>query len=141
MGLWFWWVVAALVIYIIEIFTSGFAVACFCFGCGAAAISAAIAPDTIWLQLLLFAVFSALAIIFVRPAILKCMDKGAKPSGADSLIGQRAKVIEDINAGEKGRVLVNGDDWPAVSAGETIAAGVKVEIIARDGNILTVKTL
>ena len=140
MSIWFWWVVAALFFIIREIFTSGFAVACFSVGCVAAAVSAAIAPEIIWLQVALFAVFSIIAMIFVRPLVLKYMDKGEKPSGPDTLIGKDAKVIEDIQAGEKGRVRVFGDDWQAVSQdGTAIEAGAKVVIVSRDGNILTVK--
>ena len=142
MSIWFWWVVAALAFIILEIFTNGFAVACFSVGCLAAAVSAAIAPDVIWLQVLLFAVFSALAIIFVRPLVLKYLDKGEKPSNADTLIGQNAKVIEEIPEGDKGRVRIFGDDWQALSQdGKAIAAGTKVQILSRDGNILTVKQL
>ncbi len=142
MSIWFWWVVAALAFIILEIFTSGFAVACFSVGCLVAAVSAAIAPDVIWLQVLLFAVFSALAIFFVRPLVLKYMDKGEKPSGADSFIGQTAKVLQDIPAGDKGRVYIIDSDWAAVSEdGSAIPAGEKVKIVARDGNIVTVKKL
>ncbi len=142
MSLWFWWVVAALVLIILEIFTSGFAVACFSVGCLAAALSAAIAPDTIWLQVLLFAVFSVLAVIFVRPLVLKYMDKGEKPSGVDALVGSKARVTEDIPAGDKGRVRIFGDDWQALGAdGTAIPAGTMVEVVSRDGNVLTVKTL
>ena len=142
LSIWFWWVVAALVFIILEIFTSGFAVACFSVGCLAAAVSAAIAPGTIWLQVLLFAVFTVLAIFFVRPLVLKYMDKGEKPSGADTRIGQEAKVTEAIPEGEKGRVKIFGDDWQAVSQdGSAIPAGAKVLIVSRDGNSLTVKQL
>ena len=140
MALWFWWVVAALFFIILEIFTSGFAVACFSVGCLAAALSAAIAPDVIWLQILLFAVFTVLAMIFVRPVILKYLDKGEKPSGADRLVGQIVKVVEDIPAGDKGRVYVFGDEWQAVTEdGSALPKGEKAVITARDGNVLTVK--
>lgn len=142
MSIWFWWVVAALAFIILEIFTNGFAVACFSVGCAAAAVCAAISPEPLWLQVLLFAVFSALAIIFVRPLVLKYLDKGEKPSNADTLIGQNAKVVEEIPEGDKGRVRVFGDDWQAIAEdGSKIEAGVKVKILSRDGNILTVKQL
>ena len=140
MAFWFWWVVAALFFVILEIFTSGFAVACFSVGCLAAAVSAAIAPGTIWLQILLFAVFTVLAMIFVRPLVLKYLDKGEKPSGADRLVGQEAKVVEDIPEGDKGRVYVFGDEWQAVTEdGSPLPKGEKAVITARDGNVLTVK--
>ena len=140
MSIWFWWVVAALVFIILEIMTSGFAVACFSVGCAAAAISAAIAPDIIWLQVLLFAVFSGLAIVFVRPLVLKYMDKGEKPSGTDSFKGKIVKVVVPIPEGGKGRVYINDSDWAALSEdGSAIAEGEKVVIVAIDGNIVTVK--
>ena len=142
MALWFWWVVAALVFIILEIFTSGFAVACFSVGCAVAAVVAAISPEPLWLQLLLFAIFSVLSRVFARPLVLKYLDKGEKPSGVDSLIGKEAKVTEAIKKGETGRIKIFGDDWQAVSEdGKAIPEGAKVIIVSRDGNIVTVKTI
>ena len=68
------------------------------------------------------------------------MDKGEKPSGAEALVGRPARVIEAIPADDKGRVRIFGDDWQAVSAdGTAIPEGKKVEVVSRDGKVLTVK--
>lgn len=61
-------------------------------------------------------------------------------TGVDALIGRTGKVSETIQADDYGRVAIDGDDWKAKSAdGTQIAKGTKVEIVAIDSVILTVK--
>ena len=63
-------------------------------------------------------------------------------SNADALIGRIGIVIEPILADGSGYVKVDGDEWKAVSnVPETIEKGSKVEIIARDSIIVTVKLI
>ena len=63
-------------------------------------------------------------------------------SNADALIGCIGIVIEPILADGSGYVKVDGDEWKAVSnVPETIEKGSKVEIIARDSIIVTVKLI
>ncbi len=141
---WHIWIIAALVFFIIEIFTSGFAVACFCAGALAAAVAAAFSASLFW-QIVLFALFSFFAFVFIRPLILKLFfkDKAEKKTNADALVGKRGKVSSDIDPRTgSGRVAIDGDDWKAVSAdGGFIPKGTAVEVVSIDSIILTVKTL
>lgn len=142
--LWHIWVIIALVFFIIEFFTSGFAVACFSIGALAAAIGSACHCSLIW-QIVLFAVFSFLAFVFVRPLVLKYFFKknGDKKTNVNALIGKRGKVSSDINP-EKGygRVAIDGDDWKAVSVdGGYIKEGTVVEVVSIDSIIITVKSI
>lgn len=142
---WHIWIIIGLVFFIIEMFTSGFAVACFSFGAVGAAI-VDICGGGVKLQLIIFAVVTFLAFLLVRPVILKVFfknDKDKIKTGVDALIGRQAKVSETINdeAGT-GRVAVDGDDWKAVSEdGSTIEKGTKVQILAVNSVILTVKKI
>lgn len=141
--LWHIWVIIALIFFIIEIFTTGFAVACFSFGALAAAIGSALHLSLIW-QLLLFAVFTFIAFVYVRPLIIKSFYKsGGAQTNADALIGRKGRVSQDIDpARGYGRVAIDGDDWKAVSVdGGAIAKGTPVEVVSIDSVILTVKTL
>jgi len=137
---WQIWIIVALLFIIIEIFTAGFAVACFSFGAVASAIAAGLGLSFLW-QLGIFAVVSALALVFIRPLIIKLFykDTDAK-TNQDALIGRVGRVSEEINPETgKGRVAIDGDDWKAVSAnGNKIAAGTKVKITALDSIIVTV---
>lgn len=149
MDLWLIWMLAALVLFLIEIFTPGFAVACLSIGCLCSCVLAAIAPATLNWQIALFVVASLLAFLFVRPFALKILSrraerKGEYKSNMESLIGRTATVIEEIPAEDVGRVKVDGDEWQAVLSREIddrqdIPVGAKVVIVSYDSIILTVK--
>lgn len=143
MDIWLYWVIAALVLFIIELFTAGFAVICLAIGAGGGAIAAA-AEASFEMQLLVFAIVSMVALIGVRPILKRTFYKKAEvATNANAIIGKRGVVCADIDAeGESGRVMIEGVDWRAVSAtGEPIAKGTKVEVTAIDSIVLTVKTL
>lgn len=137
------WLIAAIVLVIIELLTAGFGVICFAVGALFSALAAFLGMDSLVWQLLIFAVASVLCFIFLRPVVLRFLDKKSKDvkTNADALIGKTAMVSETIDSSaNQGRVAVDGDDWKAVSAdGSVINKGEKVEIISRDSIILTVK--
>ncbi|MBR6848240.1 MAG: NfeD family protein [Bacteroidales bacterium] len=137
------WLIAAIVLVIIELLTAGFGVICFAVGALFSALAAFLGVDSLVWQLLIFAVASVLCFIFLRPVVLRFLDKKSKDvkTNADALIGKTAMVSETIDSSaNQGRVAVDGDDWKAVSAdGSVINKGEKVEIISRDSIILTVK--
>lgn len=137
------WLIAAIVLVIIELLTAGFGVICFAVGALFSALAAFLGVDSLVWQLLIFAVASVLCFIFLRPVVLRFLDKKSKDvkTNADALIGKTAIVSETIDtSANQGRVAVDGDDWKAVSAdGSVINKGEKVEIISRDSIILTVK--
>ncbi len=137
------WLIAAIVLVIIELLTAGFGVICFAVGALFSALAAFFGVDSLVWQLLIFAVASVLFFIFLRPVVLRFLDKKSKDvkTNADALIGKMAIVSETIDSSaNQGRVAVDGDDWKAVSAdGSVINKGEKVEIVSRDSIILTVK--
>ncbi len=138
---WHIWIIVALICFIIEIFTSGFAVACFSIGALFSALGAGLGLNLVW-QIIIFAVFSMLAFIFVRPLVLKAFfKKGEKKTNADALIGRRGRVSQSIDSQSgTGRVRLDGDDWKAVSSdGSFIPEGSIVTVISRDSIILTVQ--
>ena len=143
MEIWSIWVVAALVLVIVEIFTSGFAVICLSIGCVGGAIAAAVDMSLEW-QLLLFAIMSMVALLVVRPILKRIFfSEGEKVrTNADAFIGRRGVVCNDIPRNGEGRVVVDGVDWKAVSCdGEALQSGDAVEIVAIDSVVLTVKKL
>ncbi len=151
MDLWLIWMLAALLLFLVEIFTPGFAAACLSIGCLFSCILSAVAPDTLNWQIALFVVGSLLAFIFVRPFALKVLSrraerKGGYKSNMESLIGREATVIETIPGEDVGRVKVDGDEWQAVLSREEspepredVPVGAKVTIVSYDSIILTVK--
>lgn len=141
MEIWHIWVIAALILIIVEIFTQGFAVFCLAVGAAAAAVAAACSAGAEG-QLIWFAAVTLISFIFIRPLLLKAFRKGGggRESGVAALIGREAVVSERISAAENsGRAAVDGDDWKAVSAdGSVIEKGEKVIIAGVDSVILKV---
>ena len=143
MEIWHYWVIAALLFFIIEIFTSGFAIACLSVGCLFGAVASAFELSLAW-QIGLFALGSFLAFIFIRPFVLKLMNKKTNKNNVttnmDNLIGRKAIVTEKIESDGYGRVKIDGDDWKArlEDKGEA-EVGEKVTIISNESIILTVK--
>lgn len=141
--MWQIWVIAALLLFIVEIFTTGFAVVCLSVGCIGGAMLAACGVGILW-QVAAFALFSALAFVFVRPLLLKWFYKnkqGAADTNADAMIGQRARVGHPVSdCAGNGTVFIYGEEWSAVSEdGTTISTNETVEITARNGLTLTVR--
>ena len=144
MDIWVYWVVAALVLFIVEMFTSGFAVICLAIGAlGGAAAS--LLDWSLEFQLLVFAVVSFVALIAVRPILKRLFfSKGEKvQTNVDAIIGKRGVVCVEIEADDdNGRVMIDGLDWRAKSDNnEPLPVGTKVEVVERDSVILTVKKL
>lgn len=138
------WLIAAIVLVIIEISTAAFGSICFAIGAGLAALAAYLGANLAW-QIIIFALVSLLTFIFLRPVVLRFLDKKSKDvkTNADALVGRRGIVSERIDSEQHtGRVAVDGDDWKAVTAdGSIIEKGTSVEIVKLDSIIVTVKPL
>lgn len=145
MAIWQIWLIAALVFFIIEIFTSGIAVICFSAGALASAVAALCGASFTW-QVIFFAIFTILAFIFLRPLIIKLFMKNGKSvvkTNAEAIIGRQGIVSERIcDADNTGRVKIDGDDWKAVSKDRTtIEVGEKVRVLKLDSIIVTVQKI
>lgn len=142
MEVWHIWIIVALVLVIVEIFTSGFAVICLAVGAVGGSIVAA-CDCSFKIQLLAFAIASFIALLLVRPLLLRFFPKEEKvKTNANAMVGRRGVVCNDIEGVEGGRVMIDGVDWKARSVdGEDIAQGEKVEIVEIDSIVLIVKKL
>lgn len=131
----------ALVVFIIEIFTTGFAVICFSIGAvGAALVS--LLDASFNMQLLSFAVVSMLSLCFMRPLLLKLFGKRYKSvnTNADAIIGRQVLVCDDIDPITGGYVKFDGEVWTARSLnGSYIPSGKVVTVIRIEGIILIVQ--
>lgn len=143
MTVWQIWLLVAAVFVVIEIFTSGFAVACFSVGCVLASILAACNLSLTW-QIVAFAAGTFLAFVFIRPFVMKYIDKKTNDNDVrtnmDNIVGKTAVVTERIEEGGYGRVKIDGDDWKACTDdGSAAETGEKVTVISYESIILTVK--
>ena len=126
--LWQTWAVVAFLCLIMELMAGDFFITCFAIGAVGAAIAAAVGAPFV-VQVILFAVITLLAIFFVRPFALKYLHRGdeERVSNADALLGRQGKVVETIEQGGFGRVVIDGDNWKARTAdGQPIEEGSTV---------------
>lgn len=136
------WLIIALILLIVELFTATFGVICFSLGALFAGILAYFTLPT-WSQLLVFSIISFVAFSFIRPIIVKFLlkKKDEVKTNADAIIGRQAIVVEEISLDKNtGRVKIDGDEWKAVSD-EVLTVGQKVVVIERNSIVLSVKSI
>lgn len=136
------WLIIAILLLIFEICSATFGAICFAIGAGFSALAAGLGANVTW-QIVIFVVVSLLTFIFLRPVVMRFLDKKSKDvkTNADAIIGRKGVVSERIDAEQHtGRVAIDGDDWKAVSEdGSVIEKGTTVEIVKLDSIIVTVK--
>lgn len=140
--IWHIWIIAALILLIIELLTAGFVTICFSIGAFCGALTAYL-DDSIKLQLIIFATTSLLCALLLRPIFIRFLSKERTitNTNAESMIGQTATVIKTIG-NDAGKVSIYGEHWKAISeTDEVIAEGEKVKITSINSLILTVKKL
>ena len=141
--LWQMWAIVAVVCLIMELMAGDFFIICFSIGAVFAAITAAVGGG-IYLQLLMFAVFTLISLLWIRPFAQRYLHKGEdnRVSNADALLDRHGRVVETVKADGFGRVQIDGDIWKAVT-NETadIPEGSNVRVIGRESTIITVETI
>ena len=143
MEIWHIWIIVALVLFIIELFTTGFAVICLSIGCLGGAVAAACATS-VEVQLLIFAVVAFVAWASVRPILKRSFYKQGEKvlTNASAMVGRHGVVCNAIDPSESGRVVIDGVDWKARSVDDSpIEQGARVEVVAIESVVLTVKKL
>ena len=140
---WHWWMYIAVLFFIIEVFTPGFIVACLGLGSVVAAITAYMGYN-IDAQFISFSVSTLISLFLIRPLLYKKGEKQDKiKTNTEALIGRVGSVSETIdNSSKSGRVLIDGDQWKALSHNnKIIELNDQVEVISIDSTIITVKKI
>ena len=138
--MWQMWAVVAVICLILELMAGDFFIICFSIGSVFAAITAALGGG-IYLQLLMFAVFTLISLFWVRPFAQRYLHKGEdnRVSNADALMGRQGRVVETVKADGFGRVQIDGDIWKAVTNEPAdIPEGRNVRVVGRESTIITV---
>ena len=135
------WLILFVVLLIIAIFTMGLTTVWFAGG-ALVAFVLAFAGLGLPVQIIVFLLVSILLLVLTRPIAIKFFNQERQKTNADSLIGQRAVVLETIDTLHgTGRVEVNGMEWSAKveDATAVIEAGTVVSIEGIQGVKLIVK--
>lgn len=135
------WLVALVVLIVVEIVSMGLTTIWFAGGALVAVIAAGCgAPFTV--QIVLFLAVSLVLLYFTRPVAVKYFNKDRIRTNAESLVGRQAIVIGEIdNLQGIGQVTVSGMEWTARTAGDgvRIPVGSVVDIVAINGVKLIVE--
>ncbi len=136
MEVWHTWIVIAVVLFILEIFTPGFILACFGFGSLAGGLMDYLGLGFAY-QILAFSIVSIALFYTIRPFVKKHLYKSGEQvkTNVDALVGQIGIVDEKIDPIEHtGRVDVGGDNWKALSIDDSVIdKGRKVEVKKVEG--------
>ncbi len=134
------WLFIVVVMAIIEIITLGLTTIWFAGGALVAFIASLLGANLI-VQIVLFIVVSVGLLALTRPLAVKFLNKDRESTNAESLIGKRAVVKQEIdNLNAQGMVSVNGQEWTARAYEEKIIPeGATVEIMEISGVKLLVK--
>lgn len=139
MELWQIWGVVSIIFFIVEMFTP----TTFFLNLGLASLISAL---TAWLggnfsvQVIIFALFSAICLIFLRPILIKKItDKSSEFD--EKYKNQTAVVVEKITP-ESGRIGIYGETWQAKSIdGSEIEKDSQVKIIRIESIIMYVEKI
>ena len=107
------WLILFVILLIIEILTMGLTTVWFAGGALVAFVLAYVGFG-LPVQIIVFLLVSIILLILTRPIAIKFFNKERQKTNAESLIGQKAVVLEMIDTIHgTGRVEVNGMEWSA----------------------------
>ncbi len=125
------WLIILVACIIIEIVTMGLTTIWFAGGALLAAVAAAFSAP-LWLQILLFLIVSLALLYLTRPVAVKYFNKDRVKTNAESLVGQQAIVISEIdNLQGIGQVTVGKQEWSARNVDDNKALPVGSVVIVR----------
>ena len=137
------WLVAMIVLLVIEGVVPGLISIWFALGALAALVSALLhAP--LWLQIVWFLAVSIAALALTRPLAKKYINAKTQPTNADMLIGKECVVRESIdNVLGAGAVSVDGKVWTARTESDEVRLqeGSRAVVVRIEGVKLIVKPI
>lgn len=137
----FFWLAAIVVLVAIEAATMGLYTIWFAGG-SLIAFFVALMNFNWWVQVGTCLVVSGLLLFFTRPIVYKKLNKDRVKTNVDSLIDEKARVLEAIdNIAGTGRAIVKGQEWMARSVNDevVIPEGATVSIVEISGAKIIVK--
>jgi membrane protein implicated in regulation of membrane protease activity len=141
--IWHYWIIAAIVFFLIEIFIPSFLMASIGIGC-ILAFTGAVFKVPLSIQIILFIIGTLAGIMSVKPMMKRyAYSKKALKTNGGGLVGRIGKVKEEINEAENtGCVAIDGDLWKSIPVkNQVIPIGDKVRVVSIDSIILTVEPL
>lgn len=115
------WLGVLVAAVVVEMCTTQMVSIWFAIGALASFFVALAGVEQIWIQIVVFVIVSAIALIVTRPLVKKMVNGKAEPTNADMVIGKTGVVTEAIdNLAPSGQVKVAGAVWTARSADDSV---------------------
>ena len=135
----YFWLIAMIIFIIFELATMGLTTMWFALG-SLASLAVAAVGGPVWLQIIVFFAVSLLALFCFRNVAKDLFNQNREKTNADSLIGRKGIVTEDIsNIYATGQVTVAGQEWTARSVDDDVTLEKGEMVIIR--NISGVKLI
>lgn len=126
------WLIAFIVLIIIEAITLNLTTIWFAIGAGAAYLCALLGLS-FPVQFTVFVIVSLVLLFFTKPIAQKYAQKHFIKTNVEELIGQTAKTTSVINnADGYGSAILNGQEWTAVSADDNIIIEPDTRVIVKE---------
>lgn len=144
MDWWLPWLVLAIMLFIVELFTLGIFLLFFGLGALLTALISAFFTVSHQAQILFFLSTSVLSLLVLRRPIctwLKITDKRHRTTdNIEDILGRECVVTTAITPPAHGQVDLAGTVWKAQAA-KPLAVGVKVRVVNRENLVLVVEPL
>ena len=128
------WLIAAVILALIEALTLGLTTIWFAGG-ALAAVIAALLGLPVAAQVVIFVVVSLLLLVLTRPWALRHFKRGLEHTNIDAVVGREALVTGEIRPFGTGEVRLNGLAWGARSSDnrDILAEGTVVRVVGVEG--------
>ena len=127
------WIIAAVIFILVEVFTLGLATIWFAGGAVAAAISTMFVSSLI-AQIVIFLLVSIVLLYLTKP-LRKKLKVGKEKTNVDAVVDKTGFVIEAISPAAFGQVKIDGVVWTAMSSvpDAVIDAGTEITVTGVEG--------
>jgi len=143
-SIWLYWLIAALILILLELLFSGFVLLCFGFA-ALIAMLVSLIGGSLELQVFTFILGTVIAFVAIRPFFLRHLKprEGFVETNVYGLIGTEGQVIEEIDTHlHTGRIKIRGEEWGALGKHtEKIPVGTRVKVLGVSGNKLIVEPI
>jgi len=116
---WWIWVLFGLLLLGIELAASTLHIGLFAIGAFTVALLVGVGVEMpLWAELMTFTVVSVVAIVVVRPILIRKLKLDQKKV-VDTFVGEQAVALDDIAPSAIGKAEMRGTTWSARNIGET----------------------
>lgn len=133
---WLFWSLLGIALFILELVTPGFILACFGVGAVIAVLPAWLGLGLAW-QLAVFSAGSFLMFYFLRPILRRKSEADSYPIGLEALKGRKIRLPHEIPADSYAEIPIDGDVWRIRMKDNSGASkGTLIVICGREGLML-----